>query len=168
MPSRLLTDSNGRFFSEPAIFLRLLNSTMNNIRQWIAICEEALSLTEAKRVKVGDITVWMNPNVSDLKRLLAASNTGHLRASLLGDLYVWDAYYAVHSDVQDQLDLFGAAKLMLYQDSVEISYRDDPDSDVDYEDDPESEGMTHEEYIANHPAIIRAYGHPPEVWSSVF
>jgi hypothetical protein len=134
---------------------------MNKLREWIEICE-------AKLVKVDGIKVWQNPSVADLKRLLAASQIGHLRGSLLGDLYVWDAYLAVHTTVQDELDLYGATKLDLYDDNVSISYRDEPDSDEDFENDPEAGGMTHAQYIANHPAIVRAYGHPPKVYSSVF
>ena len=87
-------------------------------------------LTEAKSEVVEvygqDVRVWENPNAQELQNLL--KNFGRLRGSLEedGTLYVWDAYMADHSSIEDALTFFmnGAMRFYFEPDNVYVKMGD--------------------------------------------
>src|SRR4051812_28714170 len=116
-------------------------------------------------VKAGlDIRVWTNPSKDELNRIFTKS--GAARAYLFWDdhrLLVWDAYEAVHADLDHVLDAdMGADKLVLFPDHIEYcTFRDDPDPEEIEEEDVQ--------WIGEASAVVRAYGKPMYVdFASIF
>lgn len=103
-----------------------------------------------------EVQVWKNPGKTQFRGILANSEHDELRGFLMGDLYVWDAAIAVHADLMDHLNMHGAVKLVLKPDYIEISYRDETDSDE-----------VEEDYVGEHPAIVRAYGKPVSAYGGM-
>lgn len=90
-----------------------------------------MRLMEAKIVyqndtPTGRLVILSNPQRSEIKALLVNSREKSLRALVSANLiYVWDAYYANHDQVESLLNLTGYEQITINDGAIELDRADD-------------------------------------------
>lgn len=131
----------------------------NDLRWWITLVEGKIVYRDREFI------VILNPAKPEVTRLADKANHGEgLRAIIsMGDLYIWDGYFANHDEIARKLGLLPDAELHLWTAYVELDavglrmgHDEDDEDDPDYNDDPEVAEVA--ATIRSNPCIQRLYG----------